>query len=113
MSDEDTEHRMRLRWRGVDDPCLKCEGRGVRWYGSTSTWRGGMGAAMITWDVCDVCWGSGDRYRHGCDLRQLRDEESKRVDGMMPQEADAPTLRAGRSTSAGPRLEAPRGCCRE
>lgn len=74
-----SDHDQRLHWRGVRDACLTCKGSGVRCYGSTSTWRGGMGGCMMTWDVCDVCWGSGDRYRHGVDLRRLRDEENKRV----------------------------------
>lgn len=68
-----------LSMRGVEDPCPECQGMGVRSYGSTATWRGGMGGQMITNDVCDRCWGSGDRYRSGCDLRKLRDEESARV----------------------------------
>jgi hypothetical protein len=38
-----------------------------------------MGAASITTDVCDSCWGTGDRFRSGVNLRQLRDEETKRV----------------------------------
>jgi hypothetical protein len=68
-----------LRWRGVDDPCLTCDGSGVRTYGSTATWRGGMGGASCTRDVCDTCWGTGDRFRRGLDLRRLRDEESARI----------------------------------
>lgn len=47
-------------YRGVVDPCARCRGWGVRWYGNTSTWRGGMGGARMTRDVCDACWGSGD-----------------------------------------------------
>ena len=79
---EMTEEEFRLRmldWRGVEDPCLKCNGSGVRAYGSTSTWRGGVGGCAITSDVCDTCWGSGDRYRAWCNLRRLRDEEGKRI----------------------------------
>ncbi len=68
-----------LSWRGVDDPCLRCAGSGIVIYSSGATWRGGMGAASMQRDVCDTCWGTGDRYRTGCDLRRLRDEERKRV----------------------------------
>lgn len=68
-----------LVWRGITDPCLTCTGTGTRLYPSTATWRGGMGGAMMTTDVCDTCWGSGDRHRAGVDLRRLRDEESKRT----------------------------------
>lgn len=68
-----------LRWRGVDDPCPRCKGAGVHIYGSGSTWRGGMGTASMAWDVCDVCWGTGDEHRHGVDLRAQRDGENQRV----------------------------------
>lgn len=68
-----------LQWRGVEDPCLKCDGAGIRLYSSTATWRGGIGGAMMTNDVCDSCWGTGDRYRTGTDLRRMRAEEERRV----------------------------------
>ncbi len=57
---------------GVEYPCDKCSGKGVRAYGSTATWGGGIGGQAITNGVCDVCWGTGDYYRHGMDLRVLR-----------------------------------------
>lgn len=80
MTMTEDEFRLRLlNWRGIEDPCEMCGGSGVRLYGSTSTWRGGIGGQMVTSDVCDACWGSGDRFRHGCNLRRLRAEESKRV----------------------------------
>lgn len=47
-------------YRGVEVPCRACGGSGVRTYGSTSTWRGGVGGQTITSGVCDKCWGSGD-----------------------------------------------------
>lgn len=78
-ADADDLRQRLLEWRGVEDPCLKCSGSGTRAYGSTATWRGGMGGQMITSDVCDACWGSGDRYRTWTDLRRLRGEETKRV----------------------------------
>ena len=28
----------------------------------------------MEWDVCDVCWGTGDESRKGVDLRKQRDE---------------------------------------
>lgn len=49
--------------RGVESPCEACSGFGVRAYGSTATWHGGVGGQMITSDVCDKCWGSGDAVR--------------------------------------------------
>lgn len=46
---------------GYDEtPCSECRGLGTKVYGSTATWRGGIGGQMITDDVCDRCWGSGD-----------------------------------------------------
>ena len=68
-----------IRARDTRDPCQKCHGSGARIYPSTATWRGGMGGCMMTTDVCDSCWGSGDRYRQWTNLRQLRDEEEKRL----------------------------------
>lgn len=68
-----------LRYRGVRDACATCRGMGTRLYGSGSTWRGGMGTASMEYDVCDSCWGSGDKFRHGEDLRKLRNEEAARV----------------------------------
>jgi hypothetical protein len=46
--------------RYVDERCARCGGTGDRLYGSTATWRGGIGGAAMTTDVCDSCWGSGD-----------------------------------------------------
>jgi hypothetical protein len=71
--------RMLRRYRGVEDPCLRCHGLGTVMYSSGATWRGGAGTTSCERDVCDSCWGTGDRYRTGCDLRRLRDEEAKRV----------------------------------
>lgn len=80
MTDEELRCRM-LDWRGIQsgDECRTCDGSGRRIYGSSATWRGGMGGQMITCDVCDTCWGSGDRFRPGTDLRRLRNEESARA----------------------------------
>lgn len=52
-----------LEWRGINqnDACQECGGAGVKAYGSTATWRGGIGGQMITNDVCNKCWGSGSR----------------------------------------------------
>lgn len=54
---------MMLEWRDVEHgcECLACGGAGVKSYPSTSTWRGGIGGQAFTTDVCDKCWGSGDR----------------------------------------------------
>lgn len=67
--------------RGVEYPCPRCGGLGVRCYGSTSTWRGGIGGQMVTQDVCCECWGTGDQDRKGADLRKLEAEARKKRDG--------------------------------
>lgn len=65
--------------RGVREPCTMCGGTGVRAYPSTSTWRGGIGGAAITWDVCDVCWGSGDAERKWVNLREQNQDVKQKV----------------------------------
>tara|TARA_R100001079_G_C4450640_1_gene153554 strand:- start:2373 stop:3140 length:768 start_codon:yes stop_codon:yes gene_type:complete len=60
-----------LAWRGVVTPCPSCAGMGTMLYGSTSTWRGGLGGAAMTYDVCRVCWGTGDANRKGTDLEKV------------------------------------------
>ncbi len=50
--------------------CPACNGAGSKTYGSTSTWRGGIGGAAMTVGVCDKCWGSGDKNHPGINLRQ-------------------------------------------
>lgn len=75
------EDQARLDWRYVTDPCEICEGRGLRPYSTSATWRGGLGAPSHGHDidVCDRCWGTGDRFRRGADLRVMRDEEAARI----------------------------------
>ena len=62
-----------LHYRGIpeDAICPSCGGSGIRCYGSTSTWRGGIGGAAMTNGVCDRCWGSGNTTRPGENLRVL------------------------------------------
>jgi hypothetical protein len=43
------------------DFCRECNGSGYKVYGSTATWRGGVGGQAMTTSVCDVCWGSGSK----------------------------------------------------
>ena len=59
-------------WRNIETLCTKCSGTGVRAYGSTAGWSGGIGGQMMTSGVCDHCWGSGDEHEHGADLRKIR-----------------------------------------
>lgn len=65
-----------LLWRGIervngDKPCLACGGSGARAYANTATWHGGVGGNMITSDICDKCWGSGNAEKPWVNLRQL------------------------------------------
>ena len=60
-----------LELRGVDTPCGGCGGFGVRTYGSTAQWRGGIGGQMLTQGICDKCWGSGDDNSPWMNLRDL------------------------------------------
>jgi hypothetical protein len=54
-------HDIMIDRRAIDseDRCKACHGWGMRTYGSTATWRGGVGGQAMTTDVCDRCWGSG------------------------------------------------------
>lgn len=70
-------HQRLLEWRDVEDPCPVCSGSGVKTYGSTATWMGGIGGQMVTSGVCDSCWGSGDAHRKWTDLRALRARRAK------------------------------------
>jgi hypothetical protein len=65
-----------LMCRGVETPCSKCVGFGVRAYGSTATWRGGIGGQTVTQGICDHCWGSGDEHRKGANLRIISATEA-------------------------------------
>lgn len=55
----------------VEDPCPRCSGLGRKSYGNTTGWRGTAGGSMMTTDVCDECWGTGEAHRKGADLRKL------------------------------------------
>lgn len=74
MTDE--EYDKALAWRRIyrecgDKPCSSCSGSGVLLYGSTSTWQGGIGGAMMTEGLCDKCWGSGNQEKPWVDLRRI------------------------------------------
>jgi len=55
--------------------CKKCGGTGKRIYANTSTWRHGIGGQVITEDVCDSCWGTGNEDRPGINLRKERNKK--------------------------------------
>jgi len=65
-----------LTMRGVEMPCKGCGGLGVRVYGDTSTWMGGIGGQTMTLGVCDKCWGSGDTDKPWTNLRKLQAEKN-------------------------------------
>jgi len=56
--------------------CERCGGAGSRAYGSTATWRGGIGGQMVTDGVCDKCWGTGRTDKLGPDLRRLLNQRA-------------------------------------
>jgi len=69
MNREDECYEMFLEWRDIETPCPSCNGSGIKTYGSTATWRGGVGGQMLTNGVCDKCWGSGDANKPLPNLR--------------------------------------------
>jgi hypothetical protein len=62
-TEEFTDYLLILRGVEKEDCCNKCSGLGTAVYGSTSTWRGGVGGLAMTSSVCDKCWGSGSIAR--------------------------------------------------
>jgi len=71
-----------LAWRGVEpeDACPECDGSGKITYGSTATYRGGIGGQALTLDICNKCWGSGDRFRHWPSRTQVHLHKPHRSD---------------------------------
>jgi len=51
--------------------CRKCQGLGRAGYSNTSTYMHGCGGDMITNDICDQCWGSGDENKPFTNIREL------------------------------------------
>ncbi len=51
-----------LEWRDIEkeNACGDCGGSGKKTYADTSTYHHGIGGQMLTTDVCDCCWGSGN-----------------------------------------------------
>ena len=73
-----------LAWRNIylelgDEPCPACNGAGVRTYGSTCTWHGGVGGQTMTSDICNRCWGSGNSNKPWLNLRRLTSADIKRL----------------------------------
>lgn len=66
-------HQELLDWRSIPEGqhCERCSGSGVICYGSTATWRGGIGGAAMTNDVCNLCWGSGWANRPWINLKKV------------------------------------------
>jgi hypothetical protein len=70
-----------LHVRDIEDfqICPKCKGYGTTMYPNTSGWRRSAGGAMMTTDVCDQCWGSGNKDRPWNDLRKMQDTIERRI----------------------------------
>jgi hypothetical protein len=89
-------------WRGLSHgvACPNCNGAGRTCYGSTATWRGGMGGQAVTWGVCDKCWGSGDKFRPWPShrvfeaMQQAARGKSLRVAPLPPADIDGVMLKA-------------------
>lgn len=62
-----------------NNPCPACNGKGYRHYSNTSTWRGGIGGQAITADICDICWGSGDKTQPFTDQRQQEEYFKRKI----------------------------------
>lgn len=64
-----------LEWRGIEpgEECPHCQGCGKLTYGSTATWRGGVGGRALTVGICSFCWGSGDRNKPWTNLKAEAD----------------------------------------
>jgi len=52
--------------------CTACNGKGSRAYGTTATWKGGIGGAAVMSGTCDRCWGTGDTENPGPNGHALR-----------------------------------------
>ena len=60
-----------------DELCPQCGGDGQKAYASTALWGGGIGGQAITPGTCDSCWGTGNKYRHGPDLRKAMAQQKE------------------------------------
>lgn len=65
------ERLLELREIAPSNACTACHGVGKRTYSNTTTWRGGIGGQAMTTDVCDRCWGSGDKTHTWLNLRAI------------------------------------------
>lgn len=81
------QYECMLKWRGIQAPCVKCDGAGSFVYSNTATWRrepGTVAGRAMTRDVCDACWGSGDQLCPWPNLREL-EEKARKLDYMLAQ----------------------------
>lgn len=69
----------RVSLLNIRNKCIRCHGAGDRYYGSTATWRGGVGGQRPTRDLCDVCWGSGDKDSPWMNLREHLDNVDQHI----------------------------------
>jgi len=76
MSIREEAYKDMLRQRNIhidygDKPCPDCAGFGVKGYANTSTWKHGAGGCVMTSDICDKCWGSGNANKPWLNLKTL------------------------------------------
>lgn len=72
----------RISFGAPERPCPACKAQGYKWYGSTATWRGGIGGQAMTQGVCDTCWGSGDLDYPGYNIREAEAKVAQRVESL-------------------------------
>ena len=64
-----------LEWRGInkEDACGDCGGSGVKTYANTATWHShSIVGQALTDDVCNICWGSGNKNKPWTNLSKLQ-----------------------------------------
>lgn len=89
-----------LDWRGIETPCKRCSGSGVRTYGSTAAWRGGIGGQLMTSGICDGCWGSGEANRPWLNLKTIPDVGKLLAENASLKLAAVEYARAAEATTA-------------
>ena len=63
-----------LAWRGLttENACPGCSGSGTKVYSGTATfWHKGIQGRIMTRDLCDQCWGTGNKHQPGLDPRAV------------------------------------------
>lgn len=68
-----------LAWRHIEpeNSCFECGGSGIKMYANTATYHPHFIAGQaITPDVCNKCWGSGDKTKHWPSHLKMAEQET-------------------------------------